>query len=52
MEVLEGALRLSPLGHEDWETDKRCGESDKRKAPSKTSTPPLVATGEPNILYP
>ncbi|GHO98019.1 hypothetical protein KSF_080670 [Reticulibacter mediterranei] len=36
-----GALRLSPLGRWDRETDKRCGESDKRKAPTKTPNHPL-----------
>ncbi|GHO97737.1 hypothetical protein KSF_077850 [Reticulibacter mediterranei] len=54
-----GALRLSlsppngPLPLAAWQTAmKRPGESDKRKAPTRTIQPPIVATAEPNILCP
>ncbi|GHO98015.1 hypothetical protein KSF_080630 [Reticulibacter mediterranei] len=38
---MAGALRLSPLGRWDQETTKRCGESDKRKAPVPAPYHPL-----------
>ncbi|GHO99196.1 hypothetical protein KSF_092440 [Reticulibacter mediterranei] len=41
-----GALRLSLVGsRRDRETDQRCGEGDKRKAPAKTPTAPLCRYG-------
>jgi hypothetical protein len=43
------ACRCSPNGKTAWGalTVKRPGERDKRKAPAKTSAPPLVATDTP-----
>ncbi|GHO98181.1 hypothetical protein KSF_082290 [Reticulibacter mediterranei] len=46
-----GALRLSLVGRGNRETNKRCGESDKRKAPTKTPNTPC-RYGWGNLLSP